>query len=379
MDNDGCSPGYEERLARAEKQLAELQAEVAELKRILGQSDIGHAGELHDGVCDGSVAASAPTSGSGGLVMDPACAEVRLTILAVAAPQADPYRAQGSVLEDPADAGTWTHLDPVVFVQAPRELQDWASRHPELLSGHAKSMLETMREQFSQSAASWLVDSAWEPAAAAWRVTDFADFDILSGLSEAVGNWEHQEAGAFAEQLGRITGLSGIAVDGAGVVVRYLVPLPGDQALEDFSRLIKVAGIVAFGLAGGHVLACASLKSLVHDELIDLVANGISSVISPRVDEPGSTPGSTDSLESSAIREREVTRNILRESIRPDSYIPAAPFSFSEIELPPTESLMTLYHISGIPGELAAPGSQIFLTSYLPEGKYPDDTPEIKI
>jgi hypothetical protein len=63
------------------------------------------------------------------------------------------------------------------------------------------------------------------------------------------------------------------------------VPLPGDRLIDDLSTAIKVAGI-GFAIMTGHaVLACASLKSLLHDELVKITVKafgaGMDALVNP--------------------------------------------------------------------------------------------------
>jgi len=169
---------------RVEEQLAELQAEVAELRRVLSGSgnepDSKPSDELRSG---GGVTSSLAEANAS---LDPAHLELRLTILVPATLHRDPHLAQGSPQGHPVDAGAEAQVCPVVLVQAPDELLDWARTQPEPLHHHVESLLEGVQEQLSQRVAGSLVDVAWEPATAAWHVVDFGGFDSLSGLFETV-------------------------------------------------------------------------------------------------------------------------------------------------------------------------------------------------
>ena len=302
--DDGCSsPACQARLTRVKEQLAELHAEVAELKRILSRSAWEQDTSSSDDTLCAGVADSSPAAVSDGPAVRPAYAEVRLTMFLAATSQHDPHSIQGSPLGDGVSGVADAQVSPDVFVQAPHELRNWVVAQAGPLREHVESLLEGVQERLSQRAADLLVDVVWEPATVSWHVTDFGGFDSLSGSFEAVDSRGHREIGGFTEQFGRLVGLPDTAADGAGLAIRYLVPFPVDQSLDDLSRFIQVAGTVAFAVAGGHVLACASAKSFVHDELTDLFAKRISSVIWPGHGESRSAPGKVDDLKAPVARE----------------------------------------------------------------------------
>jgi hypothetical protein len=285
----GSHNGDQARLDRVEEQLAELRAEVAQLKRILSRSG-GEPESERGGDLLNSGPATARAGVRAGLSMRSAQAEVVLTVFVSGHSR---YRIQYGVSWSPVDAFAETRVNPAVVVHAPPELRDWARTRPAPLREHAESLLEGVKERLTDTAAGQVVNAVWEPATTGWQVTGFWGFDSAAGVTDDLDNWSHREAGNWAAQLGGAAGLPGGIADGAGAVIRYLVPLPVDRPLEDLSRVIKVAGIVVFALAGGHVLACASLKSLVHQELTDLLARQLRTVISsqPAGPEPGWPPG----------------------------------------------------------------------------------------
>jgi hypothetical protein len=377
--DDGCnSPACQARLTRVEEQLAELQAEVAELKRILSRSGYKQGDNSSDDTLCAEVADSGPAAVSDGLAVSPAYAQVRLTIFVADTSQHDRHSAQDSPLGDPVSEVARAQVSPVVLVQAPDELRSWVVARPEPLRERIESLLEGVQERLSQRAAEWLVDAVWEPATVDWHVTDFGGFDGLSASFEAADSWGHREIGDFTEQLG-LVGLPAAAVDGAGVAIRYLVPLPGDQSLEDLSRLIRVVGTVAFTLAGGHVLACMSAKSLVHDKMVDLVAMGIKRVIHPGHDESRPTPERVDDFKAALAPESEIKGGESPEATGPDAAPAAKRLRFIDTKPEPIGSAMAREASSRTDSDCLYPGSNISPALHRPDDEYPDVTLEIKI
>ena len=248
------------RLARVEQQLADLQAEVAQLKRVLNRSsDLERGGHL-----PGSGPAALVSAGQAGA----GHAEVVLTVVAASRDDKKAPQVRGRPAE----------VEVHVIVHAPPGFGDWARGQPSPLREDVTRLVEGMRERLSEQAAGRVIDVVWEPATSGWRVVDFGGFDKMAGLPANLSDWGHQQAGAWAARVGTAAGLSRNFA-GAGAVICYLVPLPFDRALHDVSRVIQIAGILAFALPGGHMLACASLKSLAHDKLTDLLAKQLRTVI----------------------------------------------------------------------------------------------------
>jgi hypothetical protein len=280
-------PRDQDRLGRIEQQLAELQAEVARLNRIVSWSgsgpDRGSGDRLQDNPFQGQVVAAADA------VRRPADPEVVLTVAFVPSPHSPEQPSPQSPMGNTRRVSEYLHGDdrrpnagrqvnPVVFVQAPPELLEWALAQPERLRKDTDPLLEGVRKR----AAGAILGAVWAPATAGWQVTDFGGFDRLSGLPGHLDDWSHRQIGMAAAQVGRSAGLPPNVTAGAGAVIRYLVPLPVDRSLAEVSRAIKLAGVLAFSLAGAHVLACASLKSLVHDQLAEWVAEKLPDVLSWR-------------------------------------------------------------------------------------------------
>jgi len=183
----------------------------------------------------------------------------------------------------------------------------------------------------------------------------------------------------LVDQLGLLVGLPDIVADGAGLMIRYLVPLPVDQSLDDLSRIAQVAGIVIFAAAGGHVLACASLKSFVHDELTDRLAKELCRVIGLRQDEPEPIPDGADDPAMPVDREPgEEEEEEEEEGKSPKATDPAATdsFSFSDLEVRPVISGITLEAASEN-REPFDPGSRILPDRRLPDDEYPDNAPDV--
>jgi hypothetical protein len=303
VDDATSLPAYRARIARVEEQLAELQAEVADLKRLFSRSASESNFESDNGLLSGEAATVRPDEENADPVEPAAHSEVVLTVLARAAPYRGAHLARGGQPEFPTVADAKTRIGPIVFVVTSPELADWAHAQPEPLREHVASLIEGVQEQLSEDAAGSLVDAVWEPVTAPWHVTDFGGFESLSGLPAALDNWSHEEIGNWVSGLGRLAGLPGGVANGVGVVIRYTVPLPVDQGLEAFSRGIQAAGIAAFAMAGGHVLASAVLKSLVRDELTNFVAENLRNVICPREGGPELAPDTPDDPEARVMHE----------------------------------------------------------------------------
>ena len=83
-------------------------------------------------------------------------------------------------------------------------------------------------------------------------------------MADKLGQWDHVLLQGFLS----IAGLPA-PIDAAIV---FVVPLPGDDLMSDLAEVIRVAGVVLAFASGNAVRAYASLKSLVHEELVKVVA-----------------------------------------------------------------------------------------------------------
>ena len=196
------------RLAHVERQLAALQAEVAQLKRRLTWP--GEAGN--------ELGNDRPS---------PAFSEVALTVF-VAIDHQPPRTAvpdqSGIVSVTPTRVVTAT---PVVVVQAPPELQNWARGKPDPLVRHAESLLAGVKERLGEAVADQFVNVVWKQMN--WQVTDFGGFAGAADLLDHLDSMAHRAVGAWLAELGRGLGVPGPIAAGAGAVeveleVRLLAP-----------------------------------------------------------------------------------------------------------------------------------------------------------
>ena len=251
---DGAGGGTNDdqnRLAEVERQLAELWAEVQRLGRDVRRLS-GGKGELPDG---GS------RWGAG------AQPEVVLTVFVSVERQV------------PGGPVTVVPLKSTVVVHAPAELcRRWETGMPAPLRQQADSLLDGVRERLAGQLAEFAIDPMWGPATARWCVTDIGGFDAAARLFGGLDTWSHSAVASWVTQVSDAIDMPGAMADGAGAVIGLAVPLPIDRPLRDLSRITQVAGVAFAVLTGNPVLACASLKALAHDQLIDLVAKGIRDV-----------------------------------------------------------------------------------------------------
>ncbi len=107
--------------------------------------------------------------------------------------------------------------------------------------------------------------------------------------ADQVRKWDHD----LLRQLLANAGLP----DPVDAAIVFVVPLPGDHLMNELAKVIKVVGI-AFAFATGHaVWACASVKSLLHDELVGVAARvirnevvSVFSAVTPTKPGPAASP-----------------------------------------------------------------------------------------
>ena len=262
---DGAGGGTNDdqnRLAEVERQLAELRAEVQRLGRDVGRLS-GGTSELPDGGSRWGAAAQP---------------EVVLTVFVSVKRQIPPL-----VRGVPGGRVTVVPLKSTVVVHAPAELcRRWepGMLMPAPLRQQANSLLDGVRERLAGQLAGFAMDPMWDLATADWYVTDIGGFDAAARLFGDLDTWSHSAVASWVTQVSVAIGMPGAMADGAGVVIGFAVPLPIDRPLKALSRITQVAGVAFAVLTGNPVLACASLKALAHDQLIDLVVKGIRDVAS---------------------------------------------------------------------------------------------------
>lgn len=136
--------------------------------------------------------------------------------------------------------------------------------NPKGVAGHYPQLVEVLQKQVRDSAASSIADPSWEVLTQKWQTADPGNF---AGVSDKVRDLDEDMFRAAMNSIG-IPG----PVEAALV---FVVPLPLSEPLGELAVLGDVLGI-AFALATGHALmACASLKSLAHEGIIQLFKNAI--------------------------------------------------------------------------------------------------------
>jgi hypothetical protein len=152
-------------------------------------------------------------------------------------------------------------------------------------------------EELSKAIADRTTRPEWDAITVKWDVTDFGGFNSAGDLVQNLETWEHHRVGQWFSQVGSAAGLPTSLTGGAGDVLGLAVPLPGEHFLDQLSTVIHLAG-VAFAVASGNpALACASLKSLAHTAMIDIVSTELQATLTPapQLDPPaGPDPGSPD-------------------------------------------------------------------------------------
>jgi hypothetical protein len=278
MDDGGSGTNDDRnRLAEVERQLAELRAEVEQLREDVRRLS-GGTGEMPDRGPQRS-----------------ADAQPNVVLTAFVSVAGRPRRAESG-------SGIVVPLKSTVVVTAPAELwREWETGVPPpgplgdlacrlldevqegVLEGVRKGVPEWLAERFAQIA----IDPVWEPASRDWHVTDIGGFEAAARSFSDLDTWSHSAVASWVTDVGNAIGMPGAMANGAGAVIGLAVPLPFDQPLKELSQVIQVAG-VAFGIVTGNApLACASLKALAHDQLIDLVAREVRGVTSVKLFKPG--------------------------------------------------------------------------------------------
>jgi len=138
-----------------------------------------------------------------------------------------------------------------------------------------------IREELSKAIADRGTRPAWDAITVEWNVKDFGGFNNAGDLVQNLETWEHHQVGQWFSQVGSAAGLPTAMTGGAGDVLGLAVPLPGEHFLDQLSTVIHLAG-VAFAVASGNpALACASLKSLAHTAMIDIVSTELQATLTP--------------------------------------------------------------------------------------------------
>ena len=136
--------------------------------------------------------------------------------------------------------------------------------NPKDVDGHYPHLLEALREKVKDSAISSVAGPSWDVLTQKWRTTDPGNF---AGVSDRVRDLD--------EDMFRVA-MNSIGVPGpVEAALVFVVPLPLSKPLGELAVLGDVVGI-AFALMTGHALmACASLKSLAREGIIQLFKEAI--------------------------------------------------------------------------------------------------------
>jgi hypothetical protein len=274
MDGRSSSNDDRDRLAEMERQLAELRAEVEELRREIqrlgdgtrerpsGEMQQGPAGDVPEIVLTVLVSAKRPSQGG----------------------QVSPALS-GSAGELPGVRLTDMPLRSTVVVHAPAErLRGWDSHMPAPapLQEQAERLLDGIRERLAERATETGLNPVWDAATARWYVTDFGGFERAAEVFGDLDNWGHQAVAAWVEDVDRAIDMPRAVAGDVGEVIGLAIPLPIDRPLIDASRVIQIAGVAFAAATGNMPLACASLKSLAHDRLVDFMAKGLLNAVTGR-------------------------------------------------------------------------------------------------
>ena len=136
--------------------------------------------------------------------------------------------------------------------------------NPKDLRDHYPHLLKALREKVEDSAIKSAANPAWDVLTQKWQTTDRGNF---AEVSDRIRDLDQGMFGAAMSSIG-VPG----PVEAALV---FVVPLPFDEDLAELATLGDVLGI-AFALTTGHALmACASLKSLMHEGIIRLFKEAI--------------------------------------------------------------------------------------------------------
>jgi hypothetical protein len=274
MDGRSSSNDDRNRLAEMERQLAELRAEVEELRREIQR--------LGDGTRQRP---------SGGMQQGPASdvPEIVLTVLVSGkrpsqGGQVSPALS-GSAGELPGVRITDMPLRSTVVVHAPADrLRGWDSNMPAPapLQEQAHRLLDGIRERLAERATETGLNPVWDAATTRWYVTDFGGFERAAEVFGDLDNWGHQAVAAWVEDVDRAIDMPRAVAGDVGEVIGLAIPLPIDRPLIDASRVIQVAGVAFAAATGNMPLACASLKSLAHDRLVDFMAKRLLNAVTGR-------------------------------------------------------------------------------------------------
>ena len=301
MDGRDSRNDDRNRLAEVERQLAELRAEVEELRREIQRLSDGTRARPSDEIQQGS-AGDVP--------------EIVLTVLVSAE-----RPSQGGQVS-PALSGLAEKLPRVpsidmplrstVVVHAPSgRLRGWESDMPAPapLKEQADRLLDGIRERLATRATETGLNPVWDAATTEWYVTDFGGFERVAEMFGDLDNWGHQAVAAWVGDVGRMIDMPTAVAGDVGEVIGLAIPLPIDRPLIDASRVIQVAGVAFAAATGNMPLACASLKSLAHDRLIDFMAKRLLNAATGRGNDrtsPGQEQGRASGrpVATKAVRER---------------------------------------------------------------------------
>ena len=141
-----------------------------------------------------------------------------------------------------------------------------------------KKLSEEERDGVIDAMADGLEEPLWEVLADSWETIDLGDFgslaEAVNALQDTLKSYLIGDPVKFA---GSALGLVDLSLLEA---IAERVPIPGlDRSLGEIRHYAEIAGIVLVVLAGGHILACASFKLWVHDELGQLLAKLIKTVL----------------------------------------------------------------------------------------------------
>ncbi len=141
-----------------------------------------------------------------------------------------------------------------------------------------KKLAEEERDGVIDAMADGLEEPLWEVLADSWETIDLGDFgslaEAVNALQDTLKSYLIGDPVKFA---GSALGLVDLSLLEA---IAERVPIPGlDRSLGEIRHYAEIAGIVLVVLAGGHILACASFKLWVHDELGQLLAKLIKTVL----------------------------------------------------------------------------------------------------
>ena len=116
-----------------------------------------------------------------------------------------------------------------------------------------------------------LEEPLWKLLADIWNTSDPGDFGALAeAVSALQATLKSYLIGDPAKLAGSALGLADLSLLEA---IAERVPIPGiDKSLGDIRHYAEIAGIMLVVLTGGHILACAPFKLLVHDKLGQLLA-----------------------------------------------------------------------------------------------------------